>query len=369
MVPSDLKYMKRALQLARRGIGKTTPNPMVGSVVVKDGEVIGEGYHRGPGQPHAEVEALARARGRAVGAFLYTTLEPCCHTAKRTPPCTDLIIQCGVKQVVSAMNDPNPSVSGKGVQALRRAGIQVVNGLLEEEAARLNEAYVKYVTTGKPFVTLKIAMTLDGRIATREGVSRWVTGPAARRDVHRFRSRSDAILTGIGTVMADDPQMTARGVGGKNPLRVVVDPTLKIRRDAAILTSLDKAPTLILTTSDAPATKRDYLQRQGVQVEEISSVKGIIPFAAILKKLGSLGVVHLWVEAGGGLNGVALRSGEVDKVFCYIAPILLCGDDAKSAVSGKAVETLAHALHLKDLKINKIGADMKIEGHCVAAPT
>ena len=224
---NDAFYIKRTLRLAKKAMGMTSPNPMVGAVLVKDGEIIAEDFHRKPGTPHAEALVLSKSGGKAAGATLYVNLEPCCHTDKRTPPCTKAIINAGVRRVVAAMTDPNPKVSGMGLRELAKAGIEVTSGILEQEAVRLNEFYIKYITTGNPFVILKAAMTLDGKIATPEGRSKWITGEKARRNVHRLRSSVDAVITAIGTVKADDPSLTARIKGGKNPIRIVIDPNLE----------------------------------------------------------------------------------------------------------------------------------------------
>ena len=242
---NDEWYIRRTLRLAARAQGMTSPNPMVGAVIVKNGEILSEDYHRKPGTLHAEALAIATAGKEAKGSTLYVNLEPCCHTEKRTPPCAKTIIHAGIKRVVIGMTDPNPKVSGKGISELKDAGIEVTSGVLENEARKLNEAYTKYITTGKPFVTLKVAMTLDGKIATPEGQSKWITGEQARKKVHTLRSRADAIMTAIGTVKADDPQLTVRMKKGKNPLRIVIDPNLEIPLHAKILRT--PPPTIIVT--------------------------------------------------------------------------------------------------------------------------
>jgi diaminohydroxyphosphoribosylaminopyrimidine deaminase/5-amino-6-(5-phosphoribosylamino)uracil reductase len=363
MPQQEETFMRRTLQLARRGRGKTSPNPMVGAVIARDGVIVGEAYHAAPGQPHAEVLALAKA-GRAVkGATLYTNLEPCCHTAKRTPPCTDAIIGSGIQRVVAAMTDPNPMVSGKGFQLLRKAGIEVVEGVLRPEAERLNEIFIKYITTQKPFVILKAAMTLDGRIATRSGSSRWITGEAARLEVHRLRSEVDAVLVGIGTVLIDDPLLTARRRGAKNPIRVVIDPTLKIPLHARMMTSMAEAPILLLTTSRASSGKMKKLKEKGALIELFPQTGGEISFDAILERLGKAGVTSLLIEGGGKVNGLALRANAVDRAIFYIAPKLLCGEDAKGVIAGKSVQALSQAIRLDHLKVKQIGEDIRIEGH------
>ncbi|MCG3113451.1 MAG: bifunctional diaminohydroxyphosphoribosylaminopyrimidine deaminase/5-amino-6-(5-phosphoribosylamino)uracil reductase RibD [Candidatus Manganitrophus sp. SB1] len=363
MPKTDVDYMKRALRLARKGRGKTSPNPMVGAVIVKNGAVVGEGFHPGPGAPHAEVIALTQAGKRAKGATLYTNLEPCCHTEKRTPPCTDAILKSGLRRVVAAMTDPNPLVSGGGLEQLRKAGMEVTEGVLREEAERLNEVFIKYITTGKPFVILKAAMTLDGRIATAKGSSRWITGEAARLEVHHLRSEVDAVLVGIGTVLADDPMLTARRPGMRNPIRIVIDPDLKIPLKAKLVTSLSEAPTFLITTSSASAEKIRKLEKAGVQVALLPQANGEISFDDIFKRLGKAGITSVLIEGGGRVNGMALRAGVVDKVIFYVAPKLLCGDDARSAVAGKAIPGLGEALLLEEVQVREIGGDFRIEGY------
>jgi len=359
----DETYMKRALRLARKGRGKTAPNPMVGAVVVKNGAIIGEGFHPGPGEPHAEVTALNKAGRKAKGATLYTNLEPCCHTEKRTPPCTDAILKSGIRRVVAAMTDPNPLVSGQGFDLLRRGGVEITEGVLREEAERLNEVFIKYITTQRPFVILKVAMTLDGRIAAADGSSRWITGEAARLEVHRLRSEVNAVMVGIGTVLADDPMLTARRPGMRNPIRIVIDPDLRIPLKAKLVTSISEAPTFLITTSSASAEKIRKLEKAGVQVALLPQADRQISFDDIFERLGKAGITSVLIEGGGRVNGMALRSGMVDKVIFYVAPKLLCGDDAKSAVAGKAIPSLGAALLLKDVQVRKSGGDLRIEGY------
>ncbi len=358
----DERYMRQALRLAGLGRGKTRPNPMVGAVVVRDGRVVGTGSHPGPGLPHAELLALTEAGAAASGATLYTTLEPCCHLNKRTPPCTGAILRSGVRRVVTAMMDPNPQVSGKGVAVLRKAGIEVEEGLCLAEALHLNAPYVKFITTGCPYVILKAAATLDGRIATRSGQSQWITSEAARRDARKLRAEVDAVLVGVGTVLADNPRLTARISGARNPLRVVIDPMLKTPMDSHLLMETDDAETLVVVTSRAPKRKTALLQGRGVAVEVLPSQNGIIPFDLILSRLGQRGIMSLLIEGGSGVNGLALRSGIVDRVIFYLAPKLLGGGDAIGLFSGKAISDLAAAVVLRDLRVKKIGGDLRVEG-------
>ena len=363
MPKTDIDYMKRALRLARKGRGRTAPNPMVGAVVVKNGAIVGEGFHPGPGAPHAEVIALSKAGARAKRATLYTTLEPCCHTEKRTPPCTEAILRSGIRRVVAAMTDPNPLVAGRGISLLRKAGMEVAEGVLREEAERLNEVFIKHITTRKPFVILKAAMTLDGRIATAEGASRWITGAAARLEVHRLRSEVDAVLVGIGTVLADDPMLTARRPGMRNPIRIVIDPHLKISLKAKLVASVSEAPTLVVTTALASSEKLRKLEKEGVQVMLLPHSKGKISFDDLFERLGKGGITSVLIEGGSRVNGMALRAGVVDKVIFYIAPTLLCGEDARSAVGGRSIPALDDALRIDDIQIRKVGEDLRIEGY------
>lgn len=359
---SDLLYMKRALRLAKKGRGRTAPNPMVGAVVVLQGKIVGEGYHHAAGKAHAEILALAAAGPLTKGATLYTTLEPCCHTKKRTPPCTEALIKSGVVRVVSAMKDPNPRVSGKGFKQLKDAGIQVEQGLLREAAEVLNEVFMKNMETGQPFVTLKAAMTLDGRIATASGESKWISGERARLEVDRLRAEADGVLVGIGTVLADDPMLRLRKTKGKNPIRVVLDPHLKIPLSSRLVETARETPTVILTTEAAAASQGKVLEGKGVLVRKIVLQGKEMPFKVILHDLAKQGITHLLVEGGGGVNGIALRSGCVDRVIFYISPRFLCGADAKGVVTGTALPSLALAPTLKNMTVRRMGNDIRIEG-------
>jgi len=357
----DTKYMKRALLLARRARGKTSPNPMVGAVLVRDGRILSEDYHRRPGTPHAEALALQSAGEGARGATLYVTLEPCCHKDKRTPPCTEAIISSGVSRVVAAMQDPNPRVSGKGVQSLRAAGIQVDVGMLEDEAGALNEAYVKFMTTGKPLVILKTAMTLDGKIATPKGQSRWITGEEARKLVHMLRSRSDAILTAIGTVKADDPRLTSRIKGGKNPLRVVIDPELEIPAKSRLLQTPPE--TLIVTRTNN--NKANYLNKSGIKM---LFYKEKLKLNWLIKKLASMGIMSVLIEGGSSLNAHALNEKIVDRVMFFVAPKIIGGRDSFPAVGGSFFRKLESAYRIEDLKVSRVGQDILVEGRVRYSP-
>ncbi len=355
--------MARALALAACGLGTTSPNPPVGAVIVRRGRVVGEGYHRRAGAPHAEALALSRAGPRARGATLYVTLEPCCHLDKRTPPCVPSIVAGGIMRVVVAVRDPNPKVRGRGLTALRRARLRVDLGVGNAEAERLLEPYRRLVTSGRPFVTLKVASTLDGKIATARGESRWITSPAARKLVHQLRARSDAVLTGSGTVLADNPSLTARAgsAQGHQPLRIVLDPTLRVPLRAKVLRDR-KAPTLIVTTETGAAANRAALQKIGAEVLVLPSRQGRIQWRALLSELGRRGIASLLVEGGAEVNASVLREGVVDRVLVFLAPTLLGGRDAVGAIGGLSPARLSGALHLKRVSVMRVGPDLLVEG-------
>jgi diaminohydroxyphosphoribosylaminopyrimidine deaminase/5-amino-6-(5-phosphoribosylamino)uracil reductase len=352
----DEFYMKRVLGLAAKARGMTSPNPMVGAVVVKNGEILSQDFHKKPGTHHAEALVIEKATGNTKGSTLYVNLEPCCHTEKRTPPCTKAIINAGIRKVVIGMADPNPKVSGKGIQELERAGIKVRSGVLEDKARKLNESYIKYITTGKPFVTLKIAMTLDGKIATPEGQSKWITGEKARKKVHRLRSSVDAIMTAIGTVKADDPQLTARLKGGNSPLRVVIDPALEIPLQARIL----QTPPDTLIVTGIHNAKADRLERSGIKVLYL---RERLDLDWLTKELGKMEITSLLIEGGSSLNSHALEDKIVDKVMFFIAPMIIGGKESFPSVGGKTFKRLEEAYRMKDMSIRKIGEDILIEGY------
>jgi diaminohydroxyphosphoribosylaminopyrimidine deaminase/5-amino-6-(5-phosphoribosylamino)uracil reductase len=361
---SDRKFMAMALELAAKARGRTSPNPMVGAVVVKAGRVIASGWHRRAGEPHAEAIALKKAGNEAKGGTLYVTLEPCSHTDKRTPPCSPLVIASGVRRVVVAMIDPNPRVSGGGIRAVRRAGIEVTTGVLEAEAKKLNEAFVKHVTTGMPFVTLKVAQTLDGRIATASGESKWITGPEARREGRRLRSWNDAILTGVNTVLADDPALTARIPGGRDPLRIVLDSTLRTPPDARIVRQRSPARTCIATLDRAARSGRpEALLDAGAEVLLAKERNGRIDLRSLLKALGGFGITSVLIEGGSEVNAAALAAGIVDKVVLFIAPTLMTGRDSLCSIGGTSPPRLSRALKLHDVTTRFVGDDLMVEGY------
>ncbi len=350
---------------------------MVGALVVAGRHIIGRGYHRRAGRPHAEVLALRQAGTLARGATLYVTLEPCSHRTKRTPPCVPAIIAFGLRRVVVAMQDPNPRVNGRGLRGLRRHGINVDVGCLRAEAERLNESYLHWVRTGRPFVLLKAAMSLDGKLATPSGESRWITGETARRQVHRLRSRVDAVMVGIGTVLRDDPHLTARRPEGEGeslaahqPLRVVLDSMLRTPLTAKVLArpTRDRAGrpartnTLIATTSQAPRKRLERLRSLGIQVVVLPRQGGRLSLRACLTALGRLGITSVMIEGGSELNASALRAGLVNRVVFYVAPLLLGGQDAKSVIGGESPPRLAGGWRLVDMEARRVGRDLLIQG-------
>ena len=355
--------MRLALNLAKKGQGYTSPNPMVGAVIVKNGEVVGRGYHRAVGKAHAEVEAIADAGIRAKGATLYVNLEPCNHTG-RTPPCSRAILKAGIRRVIIAMADPHTKAGG-GAAFLRQHGIDVLSGICEKQAARLNEAFVKYVSTGRPFVILKCAATLDGRIATRTGDSRWVTGDKARRFVHRLRHAVDGILVGIGTVRADNPRLTAR-LGtkrGADPVRIVLDTHLSISPDAAILTLDSDADTILVAGKKAAKAKRKQFQKEGVRIIEQPLKNGRIDLRSLMVRLGSEGITSLLVEGGSTVLASALGSGIVDKALFFYAPKILGGDDGMPICRGSGPALMKDSIQLGHIRVQRFAEDVMIEGY------
>lgn len=345
--------MKRALTLARKGVGKTAPNPAVGCVIVKNGEIIAEGWHRKAGTPHAEIHALQMAGKGASGADLYVTLEPCCHYGK-TPPCCDALIKAGVRRVVAATLDPFKPMAGKGVQKLRHAGIRVDVGLLEDECRELNKGFIKAVTTGMPYIILKTAMTLDGFIATENGHSRWITSETSRRTVHSLRSVCDAVLVGVDTVIADDPDLTVRHVRGDNPLRVIVDTRLRTPLDSRLVRTARETATMIATSDPDPARQIPY-KEQGVQLAVCAEKDGKLQLTSLLRKLVSAGCQTLLVEAGGKLAGGLLEQGLVDECILFYAPKVIGGGVAPFRISG--IESMDQAYCMEISRIKRSGPD------------
>jgi len=359
------KFMRRALELAAQARGCTSPNPMVGAVIVKAGEIVGEGYHHKAGTPHAEIHAINNAGGKARGAQLYVTLEPCCHRGL-TPPCTAAIIQAGISSVVMAMQDPNPLVSGRGKAELEAHGITVQSGLLERKARKLNEFYIKYITTGLPFVILKSAMSIDGKIATYTGKSKWITSEVSRQKVHELRDTVDAILVGIGTVINDNPSLTTRLMGkeGKDAVRVIVDSNARLPLPSRVLHLDSTAPTLIAVTPKAPDDKISLLQATGAESLIIPARNdGKVSLKALMATLGKRKITSVMIEGGSEINASALQEGIVDKVMIFIAPKFIGGRTAPGLVGGQGIEHLSNAIGLEDIRVSKIGEDILIEGY------
>lgn len=364
----DLHFMTLALRLAVKGRATASPNPMVGALVVQHGRIVGQGFHLRPGLPHAEILALRQAGIRARGATLYVTLEPCCHLHKRTPPCVPDVIRSGVRRVVIAMTDPNPSVKGKGVAALRRAGLSVTAGVARHEAEELNKAYSHWITTQRPYVTLKAGMTLDGKIATASGEAKWITGQRSRQAVHRLRGKMDAVLVGVGTVLADDPALTARigphlkTMASRQPLRVIVDSRLRISMKAQVLSRQERAKTVVATTESAAVSRKRALLERGIEVLILPSVRGKVALPALMRELGQRGVTSVLLEGGGELNAAMLKANLVQRVCLYMAPVLLGGDDAKGVIGGKSPARLASAFNLRNIETRSVGGDLVVEG-------
>jgi diaminohydroxyphosphoribosylaminopyrimidine deaminase / 5-amino-6-(5-phosphoribosylamino)uracil reductase len=355
-------YLRQTLRLARRGLGRTSPNPMVGAVVVRGGQVVGAGYHQKAGGPHAERIALAQAGRKARGATLYVNLEPCHHTG-RTPPCTAAILESGIRRVVFGMEDPNQRVSGGGGAFLRSRGVEVRSGVLEGECRTLNEVFVKWATTGLPFVTLKAALSLDGKIATWRGDSQWISNEASRARVHRLRSRVDGILVGIGTVLADDPLLTPR-ISRKTirtPLRVIVDPRLRIPLSARLFS--DPGPVLIAAGERAPKRKGAELKRKGVEVVFLPDPRGRFDLKPLLAYLGQKEVASLLVEGGAEIFASFLNEKLADRLWLFYGPILIGGQSAKGMIGGRGAATVAEALRLDRLKWRTLGHDFFVEGY------
>ena len=361
-----MDYMERALSLARMALGHSSPNPAVGAVLVKEGLIVGEGFTQPPGLSHAEIQALKQAGEQARGSTLYVTLEPCCHYG-RTPPCTQAIVAAGVAQVHMAMLDPNPLVAGKGRTELEAAGVRTSVGERGQEAQELNEAYTKYITQGRPFVSVKFAMSLDGKIATRSGDSHWISGETSRERVHRLRALVDAVLVGVDTVIADDPELTARPTEAvattpiRQPLRVVVDSRGRMPAHARMLRAPGK--TLIATTVGMPPYQRQRLVEAGGEVMVLAEQNSRVTLGLLLAQLGQREVTSVLVEGGSAVLGSFFDEGLVDKVYAFIAPIIIGGNTAKTAVGGKGVGRMAEALRLERVKIETLDDDVLIIGY------
>jgi len=360
----DLYFMKMAMALAKKGRGFTSPNPMVGAVVVKDGLVVGKGYHRAAGKAHAEVNAIDDAGESAKGATLYVTLEPCNHHG-RTPPCTEKILGAGIGRVVVAMADPNPDVRGGGMAYLTQSGVAVTCGVCESEAKRLNESFIKYVLTKRPFVTVKCAATLDGQIATRTGDARWVSGPESRRHVHRLRHGVDALLVGIGTVLADDPRLTTRleTLPGRDPVRIILDTHLRIPQDAKVLQEPSDSGTIIFSGPNIPPDRKAAIEKTGAKILDSPLKDGRIDLISLMACLGGLKITSLLVEGGGRVIASALASGVVDKILIFYAPKLMGGNDGVGICSGKGAARMGDCIAVDQPAVRRFGDDVLIEGY------
>jgi len=360
----DKSFMEMALDLAEKGRGFTSPNPMVGAVVVKDGIVVGTGFHEAVGKAHAEVNAIKDAGHLAKGATLYVTLEPCNHHG-RTPPCTEKIKEAGISRVVVAMKDPNPDVKGGGIHNLKKQGIDISSGLYEDRAKRLNEAFIKYVQTKRPFVIIKCAATLDGRIATRTGDSKWVSGKESRAFVHRLRHAVDAIMVGIDTVKKDNPRLTTRldGMKGSDPIRIILDTHLSISEDARILHLDSDSDTIIATGASATNDQKAAIEKKGVRIIQSSFKDGLIDLDILIESLGDLGITSLLIEGGSRVIASSLAARIVDKVIFFYAPRILGGDDGVPICAGTGPELMSESIPLKDINVRRFGNDVMIEGY------
>ena len=357
---TDQNYMLQAIQLAKQGEGWTNPNPMVGAVIVKNGRIIGKGYHKKCGELHAERNAIASLTESAEGATIYVTLEPCCHYGK-TPPCTEAIIEQKIKRVVIGSRDPNPKVSGKGIKMLQEAGIEVIEDFMREECDRLNPVFFHYITTKTPYVVMKYAMTLDGKIATKTGASKWITGEAARAEVQHMRHRYMGIMAGIGTVLADDPMLNVRMEGWKSPIRILCDSGLRIPLDGQIVKSAGKYRTIVAyADSENTEAKRKRLHEMGVETICCPDKNNQVDLKKLMKYLGEEGIDSILLEGGGTLNDSALRAGIVQEVQAFIAPKLFGGMNSKTPVEGIGVRFPSEAVKLKCTDICQIGEDIRI---------
>ena len=372
IVMTDTEYMQRAISLAKRGTGKVNPNPLVGAVIVKNGEIIGEGWHEQYGGLHAERNAIKNFEERVIsgknakediaGATMYVTLEPCCHYGK-TPPCTEAIIENGIKRVVIGSADPNPLVAGKGMEILKNSGIEVQSGILQKECDELNYVFFHFIKTKTPYVVMKYAMTLDGKIATVTGKSKWITGEKARARVHEDRNRYSAIMAGIGTVLSDNPMLTCRMENGqgRNPVRIICDTNLKTPIDSAIVQTAAQIKTIIATVSDDILIHIPYMEK-GCEILTVSKKDGRIDLSELMIELGKRNIDSILLEGGSTLNFSALESGIVNRIQAYISPKLFGGEKAKTPVGGEGILEVSECFELKNKKVSLIDEDILIEG-------
>lgn len=360
----EADYMKRAIELSKKGIGYTSPNPLVGAVIVKNDRVIGEGYHELYGGPHAEINAFRKASEDVEGATMYVTLEPCSHYGK-TPPCAKAIVEKKISKVVIGMMDPNPLVAGRGISILEENGIKVTTGVLEDEVKKLNEIFIKYITTKLPFCILKTAMTLDGKIASSIGDSMWITNEASRNYVHQIRHRVSGIMVGVGTILSDNPKLNTRlgDKEGKDPTRIIVDTTARIPLDSYVLNMDSSAKTIIATTEKANRENIEAIKKKGAEIIITPLRDNKVDLIFLMKELGKIGIDSVLIEGGSTLNYSALEEGIVDKVISFIAPKIIGGKDAKTPVGGEGIKYVKNAILLNNIKVSRFQEDIMIEGY------
>ncbi|MCK5595109.1 bifunctional diaminohydroxyphosphoribosylaminopyrimidine deaminase/5-amino-6-(5-phosphoribosylamino)uracil reductase RibD [bacterium] len=370
MINEDVKFMKLVLALAKKGEGYTSPNPMVGALIVKNGQIVGKGYHAYSGANHAEVCAIEDAGRKARNGTLYVNLEPCAHTNKKTPPCVPAIVKSGLSRVVIGMRDPNPLVNGKGIRALEKTNIQVVCGVMEEQAKELNKVYAKHITTGLPFVTVKYAMSIDGKIATRTGDSKWISNDKSRRFVHRLRSISDSVLVGLNTVINDDPRLTPRSgsITDKMPIRIVLDSRARIPTKSRILDTvgagLKPARTIIAVTKNAPNSNVEKLKQMGVEIICCESDKNnMINIPDLLGKLGKKGITSILVEGGSKVMSSFVEKRAVERIYAFIGPKIIGGNEAPVPFVNNGVNKIKDAVSLNNIKARRFEDDIMIEGY------
>lgn len=364
VIPTHEHYMKMAIDLALKAKGRTSPNPMVGAVVTKDGKVVGSGYHQKAGKPHAEIEALNNSGEKAREGNIYVNLEPCSYFG-RTPPCCDALIESGIKKVFIGMKDPNLRVSGKGIEKLNNAGIETVVGIMEKESRRTNEIFAKFITTQKPFVILKSAASLDGKIAVPSGRSKWITGEKAREKVHEIRAEVDAVMVGVNTVIMDNPYLTARlkGKEVKSPLRIILDSSLRIPENSEVLRVSEEIKTVIATTEKAPKKKVKRLELEGIKIICPGEKDGKVDLEALMVKLGGMEITSVLIEGGSEVNASVLRSRIVDKIVFFYAPKIIGGTNSPPMFGQKGVGELSDAVRIVDLDTLRVGEDIMVTGY------
>lgn len=356
------KFMKMAIELAKKGKGKVNPNPLVGAVIVKNGEIIGQGYHSKYGGNHAEIEAINNATDEVKGATIYVTLEPCFHYGK-TPPCVDKLISSGISKVVIGHLDPNPLVSGKSIEKLKSLGIEVKVGVLEEECLKLNEVFIKYIKTKLPFVVLKSGVSLDGKIATKTGESKWITGATSRAKVNELRNELRGIMVGVNTVIIDDPTLNCNIHGGRNPIRIILDSNLRIPLDSKILKTAYKYETIIATTKNIDLNKKALVEELKAKVITIDSINNKVDLNKLMIKLGEMKIDSILLEGGGEVNYSALEAGIIDKLMLFMAPVIIGGKESKTFVEGKGIDLLTNSFKASNLKIEYLGEDILITSY------